>query len=105
MKINKYIETINKAVTNCIKSTGYKMLNSKSPVFNLEVTHFKYIITEQDKERYMNEIKIIFNEELGFDDERLEKETKTINQLILDNFKIGTEEEKNRQMFLNILLR
>lgn len=105
MKINKYIETVNKVINNCIKSTGYEILKCKSPVFNLEVKHFKYIITEQDKEKYMNEIKIIFNRELEFDNERLERETKTINQLILDNFKIGTEEEKNRQMFLNILLR
>ena len=63
MKINKYIEIVNKAVNNCIKSTGYEILQSKSPVFNLEIKNFKYIITEQDKEQYMNEMKIIFNKE------------------------------------------
>lgn len=105
MKINKYFNIVHKAIDNCINDIGYKKLDYKSPIFKLEYNNFKLIITETDKFEIMVKMKIVFNKELEFDEERIKKEIIIIEKMIEDNFKIGTQEEKNRQMFLNILLR
>jgi len=102
MKIEKYIEILEKLKSKIIPMTGYKELNYNSKCLAIE--KFNYLVTDKTYDKICKKLHKEFVKELELDEQRSSEEYVTIQKLVSQKIKVGTQEEVSKNLEINKII-
>ena len=102
MKIEKYIEILEKLKSKIIDMTDYKELNYNSRCLAIE--KFEYLVTDASYEKICKKLHKEFVKELELDEKRASEEYVTIQELVSQKIKIASKEEVSKNLEINKII-